>query len=110
MQEVLIKDESIVMERLMKGVRVEGRIWLEKTTSGACVICFERYNRRPRTMSADWLIRRNDHGWVKESAERIKIYESIPKMLGTARVLAILDNEHKATKDALIDRELVEFC
>ena len=110
MQEVLIKDESVVMERLMKGVRVEGRIWLEKTTSGACVICFERYNRRPRRMSADWLIRRNDHGWVKESAERIKIYESIPKMLGTARVLAILDREHQATKDALIDRELVEFC
>ena len=110
MQEVLIKDESVVMERLMKGVRVEGRIWLEKTTSGACVICFERYNRRPRTMSADWLIRRNEHGWVKESAERIKVYESIPKMLGTARVLTILDREHQSTRDALIDREIVEFC
>ena len=110
MQEVLIKNESEVMERLLKGVKVEGRIWLEKTTSGTCVICFERYNRRPRTMSADWLIRRNDHGWVKESAERIKIYESIPKMLGTARVLTILDREHQATKNALIDRELVEFC
>ena len=61
-------------------------------------------------MSADWLIRRNEHGWVKESAERIKVYESIPKMLGTARVLTILDREHQSTRDALIDREIVEFC
>jgi hypothetical protein len=110
MQEVLIKDESVVMERLLKGVRVEGRIWIEKTTNGTCIICFERYNRKPQNKSADWLIRRNEHGWVKESAERIKVYESVPKALGTARVLTILDREHQSTKDALIDRELVEFC
>ena len=109
MQEVLIKNESEVMERLMKGVRVEGRIWLEKTTSGACVICFERYNRRPRTMSADWLIRRNDHGWVKESAERIKVYESIPKNLGTARVCSTLDREMKSAKEVLIDKDIIQF-
>jgi hypothetical protein len=50
-----------------------------------------------------------EHGWVKESAERIKVYESIPKNLGTARVMAVLDRESDEVKEALIDREIIEF-
>ena len=60
----------------------------------------------------NWLIRRLEHGWVKESVERIKVYESIPKDIGTAKVLAVIDRETKEAKNALIDRELdmLEFC
>jgi hypothetical protein len=56
------------------------------------------------------LLRRLEHGWVKESRQRIKVYESIPKDLGMARVMAVIDRETKEAKDALIDRELIEFC
>jgi hypothetical protein len=49
---------------------------------------------------------------VKESVERIKVYESIPKEIGTPRVLAVIDRETKEAKNAIIDRELdlMEFC
>ena len=57
----------------------------------------------------DRLIRVLEHGWVKESTERIKVYDSIPKVLGTARVMSVLDREMDTAKDALIDRELIEF-
>ena len=40
------------------------------------------------------------------------MYESIPKQIGTPRILAVIDRETKEAKDALIDRELdvIEFC
>jgi hypothetical protein len=49
---------------------------------------------------------------VKESVERIKVYESIPKEIGTPRILAVIDRETKEAKNAIIDRELdlMEFC
>ena len=39
---------------------------------------------------------------------RIKVHESIQKDLGTARIMAILDDEHRLVNNALIDRELIE--
>jgi hypothetical protein len=49
---------------------------------------------------------------VKESVERIKVYESIPKEIGTPRILAVIDRETKEAKDALMEHELdmLEFC
>lgn len=40
------------------------------------------------------------------------MYESIPKEIGTARVLKVIDRETREAKDALIDHELdmLEFC
>jgi hypothetical protein len=60
----------------------------------------------------DRLIRRLEHGWVKESTRNIKVYDSIPKELGSARVISILDRDHQGAKEALMDRELdlIEFC
>ena len=55
---------------------------------------------------------RLEHGWVRESAERIKMYESVPKNLGALGVGRVLEREAKTAKDALIDCELDEimFC
>ena len=112
MKQVEFKNESIVMNALKKGLKVEGRLWLEETEDGKFVIWFQQYNRKPQPKQRNWLIRRLEHGWVKESMERIKVYESIPKEIGTARVLTVIDRETKEAKDAIIDRELnlIEFC
>ena len=112
MKRVEFKNESIVMNLLKKGFKVEGRLWLEETEDGKFIIWFDRYNRKPQPKQRNWLIRRLEHGWVKESVERIKVYESIPKDIGTAKVLAVIDGETKEAKNALIDRELdlLEFC
>ncbi len=112
MKQVEFKSENIVMNALKKGLKVEGRLWLEETEDGKFVIWFQQYNRKPQPKQRNWLIRRLEHGWVKESVERIKVYESIPKEIGTPRVLAVIDRETKEAKNAIIDRELdlIEFC
>ena len=112
MKQVEFKNESIVMNALKKGLKVEGRLWLEETVDGKFVIWFQQYNRKPQQRQRNWLIRRLEHGWVKESVERIKVYESIPKEIGTPRILAVIDRETKEAKDALMDHELdmLEFC
>ena len=98
------------MNALKKGLKVEGRLWLEENEYGETVICFASYNRKPQPKQHNKLICRLEHGWVKESVERIKVYESIPKNLGTARVIGVLERETKEAKHALMDREIIEFC
>ena len=95
-----------VLEKLEVEKRVEGVLFVDKSTGR---ITFKAYNRKPIKRMRDRLIRVLEHGWVKESAERIKVYDSIPKVLGTARVMSVLDREMDTAKDALIDRELIEF-
>ena len=106
MKKIEIKHENIVMNLLKKGFKVEGRLWLEETEDGELIIWFDRYNRKPQPKQRNWLIRRLEHGWVKESVERIKVYESIPKEIGMPRILAVIDRETKEAKEALIDHEL----
>ena len=96
-----------VLERLVDGKCVEGSLRKDKWTGK---ITFRCYNRKPYVKPQTRLIALLEHGWVKESAERIKMFESIPKAIGTARMMAVLDRETSAAKDALIDRELIEFC
>ena len=112
MKKVFVKNEEVVMNALKKGLKVEGRLWLEETEDGELIIWFQQYDRKPRRLYCDRLIRRLEHGWVRESVERIKVFESIPKDLGTSRVISVMDREHQTAKDALIDRELdlIEFC
>ena len=100
------------MNALKKGLKVEGRLWLEETVDGKFVIWFQQYNRKPQPKQRNWLIRRLEHGWVRESTRNYKVYDCIPKELGTARVISILDREHQGAKEALMDRELdlIEFC
>ena len=92
-----------VLAHLVNGKCVEGSLRRDEWTGK---ITFRAYNRQPCDRNRDQLIRKLEHGWVKESKERIKLFESLPKELGTSRVLAIIDRETKEAKNALIDREL----
>ena len=96
-----------VLERLVEGKCVEGSLRRDEWTGK---VTFRAYNRQPYNRYRDRMIRKLEHGWVKESKERIKVFESIPKEIGTARVMAVIDRETKEDKNALIDRELIEFC
>lgn len=104
-----IEIEMEVLERLVEGKRVEGSLRRDEWTGK---LTFRAYNRQPCSRHRDRMIHKLEHGWVKESKERIKLFESLPKELGTARVLAVIDRETREAKDALIDRELdlLEFC
>ena len=46
-----------------------------------------------------------EHGWVKESPERIKVYESLPKRLGAVGMAVALDREVDLVTDLLLENE-----
>ena len=94
-----------VIARLVSGKSVEGSLHRDKWTGK---VTFLAYNRKSRDLYKDTLIKKLPWGWVKESVTRIKVHESIQKDLGTARIMAILDDEHRLVNNALIDRELIE--
>ena len=100
--EIEVSQETLAT--VMDGRCVEGRLRLQLSSMGTHhVIGFGPYNRKPRVRVRDRLIRRLEHGWVKESTRNI---------LGSARVISILDRDHQGAKEALMDRELdlIEFC
>ena len=87
---IFIMNVINVMDRLVssKNKRVEGVLYLDQETGIA---------------KLPW-------GWLKESMKCIKVHGSFDKELGTARIMAELDRHTRMAKDALIDRELTEFC
>ena len=104
---ILVLNALKVKNRLAKGLKVKGVLYRDQDTD---MLTFCAYNCNYR--KKERLIEKLEFGWVKESATRIKVYDSVPKELGTAKVLKILDREHDSAKDALVDRELdiIEFC
>ena len=92
-----------LLKQIAVGRRISGVLYIDENTG---CLTFKSYNRKPRLRER--LIGLLDFGRVTESKERIKVYESFPKVLGTARITGILDRDIKTAKDALITREIIE--
>ena len=98
-----IKEASELLDSIVRGKRVEGVLFKDKYTGQ---LTFKAYNRQSRARRCDRLVRHLEHGWVKESQERIKVFESIPKVIGTPKVLTTLERETKEAGMAIIDYAL----
>ena len=99
-----IEIEEEVYNRIIAGKYVDGSLHKIKHSS---MLAFRAFNRKPRVRIKDRLIRLLEHGWVKESPARIKVYESIPKHIGTASIIGILERDSKVAMEALIDYEII---
>lgn len=95
-----------VIARLVCGKCVEGSLRRDEWTGK---VTFRAYQRQSRIREKDRLVKKLPWGWVKESLERIKVYGSFPKDLGTARVMGLLEDNTRDAKNALIDREIIDF-
>ena len=106
---VFVLNAIELLNKLMNGKRVEGVLYMDENTGR---LTFKAYNRQPRMREKDRLVKKLPWGWVKESMERIKVFGSFPKDLGTARVMGLMEEHTKEAKNALIERELdlIEFC
>jgi hypothetical protein len=102
---VIITNAIEALTKLKAEKRLEGVLFLDKTNGS---IKFKAYNRKPRVRLKDRIIRYLEHGWVKESPDRIKVYESLPKNIGTARMMSVLEREAKEVKNALMEREIID--
>ena len=105
MRKFIELDEEVLL-RLVEGKSVEGSVRRDAWTGR---IIFKAYNRMSRNHERDRLVKKLPWGWVKESLERIKVYGSFPKDLGTARVMGLLEDHTRDAKNALIDREIIDF-
>ena len=103
---IFVMNAIELLKQLLNGKRVEGVLYIDPETG---MLTFKAYNRTRPKHPKDRLIRMLEHGWVKESAERIKVYESVPKILGTAKVMSVLDREAGEVREALINREIFVF-
>ena len=102
----IIELSEEVIARLVCGKCVEGSLHRDEWTGK---VTFRAYQRMPREREKDRLVKKLPWGWVKESIERIKVYGSFPKNIGTARVMGLLEDNTREAKNALIDRELIDF-
>ena len=96
-----------VIARLVSGKCVEGSLRRDEWTGKGT---FRAYQRQSRVREKDCLIKKLPWGWVKESIERIKVYGSFPKDMGSAAVMGLMDDHNRSAKNAMIERELIEFC
>ena len=98
---ITVRKEDEVLKKLEKGLIVEGRLRQETGEDGKCEIIFAPYNRKPYIRPREAVICYLEHGRVTESPERIKMYESVPKRLGTAYVGRVFQREAKTASEEL---------
>ncbi len=106
---IQVEVSEAVLQAVMEGKYVEGSMRLQLNSYGTNKeVAFGAYNRQPKKKrKKDRLIKSLEHGWVKESAKQIKVYNSIPKKLGTKRIIKVLERETKVAAEAIVDRDII---
>ena len=109
MQYITIAVDEKSYARMVAGYRVEGTVGYDPSTE---VGNLNAFNRKKSKREKDRMVKKLPWGWVKESLERIKVFGSFPKDMGTAQVMGLLDDHTSDAKNALIENELdiIEFC
>ena len=94
-----------LMEKLFDSKRVEGVLYKDQSTG---MITFKAYNRQSRLRPKDRLVCELEHGWLRESPQRYKLFCSVKKTLGAVRVaLAMKGDLERATSEMYLE-EVIE--
>ncbi len=106
---IQVEVSNEVLQAVMEGKYVEGSMRLQLNSYGTNKeVAFGAYNRLSKKKhKKDRIIKTLEHGWVKESVKQIKVYNSIPKKLGTKRIIQVLEREAKVAAEAIIDRDII---
>ena len=92
-----------VMERLVEGKCVEGSLRVDELTNK---VVFRAYNRVSHRRK-DRVIAYLEHGWIKESSQRYKFYNSVRKDIGVTKVSMVMHRElGTAMEEVKVDRML----
>ena len=93
------------LENLENGKYVEGSLHKCKQTGK---IVFRAYNRISRKKK-DRIIRQLENGWLKESATRIKFFNSVKKSLGIVQVGEVMERELEKATLAMVREKMAEY-
>ena len=81
-----------LLEVLMSGKRVKGSLFIQRASNGFVELGFNRYQegkqRRP-----DSTLMTLPHGAIRKSAQRYKLYLSLPDSLGESRIGELMREE-----------------
>ncbi len=105
---IQVEITSDVMTAVMDSKRVVGALRLQLASSGThSEVTFDGFEISKKKRKKDGLIKALEHGWVKQSERRIKVFNSLPKKIGTKRLIAVLERETKVASEAIIDNEII---
>ena len=93
-----IEISAETLRRLNEGKYVEGSLHVDQVSNK---IVFNSWKPRDRKQSRDRILIRLEHGWLKESAERYKFYNSVDKKLGLVQVSKAMARELEYAMDEL---------
>ena len=98
-----IEIEENVLVRLMEGKCVEGSLRVDELTNK---VVFRAYNRVSHRRK-DRVIAYLEHGWIKESKQRYKFFNSVRKDIGVTKVSVVMHRElGTAMEEVKMDRIL----
>ncbi len=98
-----IEISAETLERLETGKYVAGSLQRDKETGK---LVFTGWKRSTKKRNRDKTICRLEHGWLKESAERYKFYNSVDKAIGVVQVSKAMSRELEYAIDELFLREI----
>jgi hypothetical protein len=98
--------EEEVLVRLLEGKYVEGSLHRDKWTG---VITFNAWVRKCPKHPKDRVICQLENGWLKESAERIKFFNSVKKELGAVQVSEVMARELETAMNAMLREKMEAF-
>ena len=93
-----------VMERLVEGKCVEGSPRRDKWTGK---VTFRAYQRQPRNRH-ERVVCQLENGWLKESPQRYKFYNSVRKDLGRRMVDVVMHRELNTAMEQLEIEEILD--
>ena len=93
-----------VMERLVEGKCVEGSLRRDKWTGK---VTFRAYQRQPRNRH-ERVVCQLENGWLKESPQRYKFYNSVRKDLGRRVVDVVMHRELNTAMQSLEIEEILD--
>ena len=101
---ILILNALELMTKLIAGKRVEGVLYIDEETGR---LTFKAYNRQPRDRH-ERVICQLENGWLKESPQRYKFYNSVRKDLGRRLVDVVMHRELNTAMQALEIEEILD--
>ena len=93
-----------VMERLVEGKCVEGSLRRDEWTGK---VTFRPYQRQSR-VKHERVVCQLENGWLKESPQRYKFYNSVRKDLGRRLVNVVMQRELNAAMQELEIEEILD--
>ena len=93
-----------VIARLVSGKCVEGSLHRDEWTGK---VTFRAYQRQPRQRH-ERVVCQLENGWLKESPQRYKFYNSVRKDLGRRMVDVVMHRELKTAMQALEIEEILD--